>query len=146
MDTIEKYNLYNDIAQFIVFIYYIMRSFINQDAHSQNRRYLLSIYFSVIRRKIADAVPKTIMAYLVRMLLPGASATCVCIFQVKPTMEEVHNVLVEELYREDQFDDLLAETAEVTERRDHLAEMLKALDSALALLDEVVEVGANTVV
>ena len=61
-------------------------------------------------------------------------------------MEEVHNVLVEELYKEDQFDDLLAETAEVTQRRDHLVEMHKALEKALVLIEEVVEVGANTVV
>eukprot|EP00658_Telonema_sp_P-2_P039815 TRINITY_DN28449_c0_g1_i7.p1 TRINITY_DN28449_c0_g1~~TRINITY_DN28449_c0_g1_i7.p1 ORF type:complete len:141 (-),score=45.98 TRINITY_DN28449_c0_g1_i7:262-684(-) len=92
-------------------------------------KYLLTLYFSVVRRKIADTMPKAIMAYL-----------------VKPTMNDVHNVLVEELYKEDQLDELLAETKDVTERRKHLVDTVKALENALTLLNEVVEVGANTVV
>ena len=66
--------------------------------------------------------------------------------QVKPTMQEVHNSLVERLYKEDLFEDLLAETADVTARRKHLTEMETQLESALGCLEEVVEVGANTVV
>jgi len=52
---------------------------------------------------------------------------------------------VAELYKYEKFEYLLQETVEVVERRKLLKEMHSKLTHALALLDEVHEVGSNIV-
>jgi len=85
---------------------------------------LLDVYFSIVRRKVCDHVVKAIMGLL-----------------VNPMKEQLHGHLVAQLYKEDKFDSLLEETLEVVERRKLLKEMLKKLEKANALLDDVHEVG-----
>jgi len=89
---------------------------------------LLDVYFGIVRRKVCDQVPKAIMALL-----------------VNPMKEQLHGHLVAELYKDEKFEYLLQETVEVVERRKLLKEMHSKLTHALALLDEVHEVGSNIV-
>jgi len=83
-------------------------------------RGLLESYFMIIRKNIQDGVPKSIMHFLVTR----AKAA-------------VHNRLVERLYREDIYSELLAESPEVAQRRKSIKDMVTMLRRAREILNEV---------
>jgi len=89
---------------------------------------MIEVYFSIIRRKICDQVPKAIMAMLVNRL-----------------KEQLYGVLVAKLYNADRLDALLSETEEVVTRRRHLLEIEAMLSRAMAALDEVQGIGTKVV-
>ncbi|KAI3518997.1 hypothetical protein L1887_07957 [Cichorium endivia] len=81
---------------------------------------LLESYYTIVRKKIQDSVPKAIMHFL-----------------VNHTKRELCNVLIENLYRESLFQKLVQETDEVSLKRKHVEETLIALQEASRLLDEL---------
>ncbi|KAL9245617.1 hypothetical protein vseg_019246 [Gypsophila vaccaria] len=81
---------------------------------------LLSSYFDIVRKIIEDSVPKAIMHLL-----------------VNHTKRELHNVLIQKLYRDNLFDEMLQEPGEVAAQRRHTQETLRVLRQALQTLDEL---------
>jgi replication fork clamp-binding protein CrfC len=83
-------------------------------------RSLLESYFVIVRKNVQDGVPKTIMHFLVMRGKQG-----------------VHNRLVERLYKEDLFAELLSEAPEVAQRRKAIRDMVEMLKRAREILNEV---------
>ncbi|XP_057530949.1 dynamin-related protein 3A-like [Amaranthus tricolor] len=81
---------------------------------------LLSSYFDIVRKIIEDSVPKAIMHFL-----------------VNHTKRELHNVLIQKLYRENLFEEMLQEPGEVAAKRKHARETLRVLQQAFQTLDEL---------
>jgi dynamin 1-like protein len=81
---------------------------------------LLESYFAIVRKNIQDTIPKAIMHFL-----------------VTKSKLLVHNRLVQRLYIQEQFDDLLAESAEIASRRKATREMVNMLKRAQEILNEV---------
>lgn len=81
---------------------------------------LLESYYTIVRKKIQDSVPKAIMHFL-----------------VNHTKRELCNVLIENIYRESLFQKLLQEADDVSLKRKHVEETLIALQEASKLLDEL---------
>ncbi|GMH24138.1 hypothetical protein Nepgr_025981 [Nepenthes gracilis] len=81
---------------------------------------LLTSYFDIVRKKIEDLVPKAIIHFL-----------------VNHTKRELHNVLIEKLYRENLFDEMLQEPEEVKIKRKCARERLQVLQRAFQTLDEL---------
>ncbi|XP_071735387.1 dynamin-related protein 3A-like [Rutidosis leptorrhynchoides] len=81
---------------------------------------LLESYYTIVRKKIQDSVPKAIMHFL-----------------VNHTKRELCKVLIEHLYRPNLFKELLQETDEVSLKRKQCEETLTALQEASHILDEL---------
>ncbi|XWS17882.1 hypothetical protein CRYUN_Cryun33cG0106600 [Craigia yunnanensis] len=81
---------------------------------------LVQSYFDIVRKNIQDLVPKAIMHFL-----------------VNHTKRNLHNTLIQILYGENLFEELLQEQDEVVARRKHTQEMLHVLRQAVKTLDEV---------
>ncbi|TYI25675.1 hypothetical protein ES332_A05G066400v1 [Gossypium tomentosum] len=83
-------------------------------------RILVKSYFDIVRKNIQDLVPKAIMHFL-----------------VNHTKRNLHNTLIQILYREILFEELLQEQDEVVARRKHTKEVLHVLRQAVKTLNEV---------
>ncbi|KHG17659.1 Dynamin-related 3A -like protein [Gossypium arboreum] len=83
-------------------------------------RILVKSYFDIVRKNIQDLVPKAIMHFL-----------------VNHTKRNLHNTLIQILYREILFEELLQEQDEVVARRKHAKEVLHVLRQAVKTLNEV---------
>lgn len=81
---------------------------------------LLSSYFDIVRKIIEDSVPKAVMHFL-----------------VNHTKRELHNVLIQKLYRENLFEEMLQEPGEVAVKRKRARETLRVLQQAFQTLDEL---------
>eukprot|EP00005_Dracoamoeba_jomungandri_P005912 CAMPEP_0174262004 /NCGR_PEP_ID=MMETSP0439-20130205/12712_1 /TAXON_ID=0 /ORGANISM="Stereomyxa ramosa, Strain Chinc5" /LENGTH=751 /DNA_ID=CAMNT_0015346633 /DNA_START=23 /DNA_END=2278 /DNA_ORIENTATION=- len=81
---------------------------------------LLVSYFDIVRKNVQDAVPKTIMHFL-----------------VNSAKGKMQNELVAHLYKEEQFEKLLEESPEIAQRRKACKQMLDVLRRAQAILNEV---------
>ncbi|XVF48247.1 hypothetical protein PTKIN_Ptkin03bG0174700 [Pterospermum kingtungense] len=81
---------------------------------------LVQSYFDIVRKNIQDSVPKAIMHFL-----------------VNHTKRNLHNTLIQILYRENLFEELLQEPDEFVARRKHLQELLRVLRHAVKMLNEV---------
>ncbi|OMO90673.1 hypothetical protein COLO4_18971 [Corchorus olitorius] len=81
---------------------------------------LVQSYFDIVRKTIQDLVPKAIMHFL-----------------VNNTKRNLHNTLIQTLYREDLFEELLQEYDDIVGRRKHAQEMLRVLRQAVKTLAEV---------
>ena len=84
---------------------------------------LIASYFLIVRKSIQDTVPKAVMHCLVNHVT-----------------EKVQSELVSELYRTEAYDELMEESIETTERRKEVSEMVKALQKASAILNEIRDV------
>jgi dynamin 1-like protein len=89
---------------------------------------LLTSYFDVVRKNIGDLVPKSIIHFLVN--------------RAKQTIQ---NELVRALYKEDMFDELLQENSEVAARRKACYDMIKVLEKAQSIINEVRELGTAVI-
>lgn len=89
---------------------------------------LLTSYFDVVRKNIGDLVPKSIIHFLVNR-----------------SKQTVQNELVRALYKEDMFDELLQENSEVAARRKACVEMIKVLEKAQSIINEVRELGTTVI-
>ncbi|CAD5219786.1 unnamed protein product [Bursaphelenchus okinawaensis] len=83
---------------------------------------LIRSYFAIVRKNIQDLVPKGIMR-----------------FMVNHVKENLQSELVQQLYKENELDDLLAESELMAQRRKESAEMLAALQKAAQMISEVRE-------
>lgn len=84
------------------------------------RRLIIS-YFGIIREMIQDQVPKAIMCLLVNY-----------------TKDAVTNTLVEKLYKESMFDDLLYEDENLAQERDKCRKLLSTYREAASIISDVV--------
>ncbi|KAG7832147.1 hypothetical protein KL920_000482 [Ogataea angusta] len=84
------------------------------------RRLIIS-YFSIVREMIQDQVPKAIMCLLVNF-----------------SKESVQNTLVQKLYREELFDELLYEDENLSQEREKCEKLLATYREAAAIISEVV--------
>ena len=80
-------------------------------------------YFAIVKKNLQDSVPKAIMHFLVNQCKAG--------FQ---------NELVAELYRENEFEQMLCEAPEAVRRRTECHEVVRALERAMELLGELRDV------
>merc|ERR1712137_561605 len=83
---------------------------------------LLGSYFGIVRKNIADSVPKAIM-----------------FFMVNTAKDNIQNELVKCLYKEELFDELLEENPLIASKRKACQEMLAALKHANEVLMELRE-------
>mmetsp|Transcript_34279 Transcript_34279/g.58692 ORF Transcript_34279/g.58692 Transcript_34279/m.58692 type:complete len:745 (+) Transcript_34279:37-2271(+) len=81
---------------------------------------LISSYFDIVCKNISDTIPKTIMHFL-----------------VNTSKANMQNQLVEHLYKEELFEELLEENPEIAHRRKRCQELLSALVKANAVLMEL---------
>ena len=81
---------------------------------------LVHSYYAIVRKNFVDLVPKAVMALL-----------------VNHAKDNVQSELVRHLYREELFDELLAETTDITKRRRNAMEMQALLQRASEILNEV---------
>ena len=87
--------------------------------NAEKMRSLVVAYVEVIKDKIKDVIPKTIMCFL-----------------INDTINSVGNTLVETLYKGD-FEQLMAEDDELVAKRRKLREMLTAFEKASEALSEL---------
>lgn len=81
---------------------------------------LIRSYFVIVRKNIQDSVPKAVMHCLVNYV-----------------KDDLQQRLVSELYRTESYDTLMDESAEIFTRRKEIAEMVKALQKAAEILNEI---------
>jgi len=81
---------------------------------------LLDKYFSIVRKTIQDMVPKVIM-YLM----------------VTKAKQDMQNELIKQLYKESNFETLLAEAPDIQARRQRCKKQLELLTKAQSILNEV---------
>ena len=81
---------------------------------------LIESYFGIVQKNIADMVPKTIMAFL-----------------IKESMHQAHAALVCEVYQYEKLPELLVEDPIISANRRQCAEMITHLRQAQGLLAEV---------
>jgi dynamin 1-like protein len=80
----------------------------------------MSSYYDIVRKNFMDLVPKTIMHFLVLF-----------------AKDRIESELVEQLYRDEMYDDLLRETDDVAARRKNAESLLTLLKSAVGIVNEV---------
>jgi len=83
---------------------------------------LISSYFDLTKKNIADMVPKTIMAFL-----------------VNESKRIAQNELVDKIYKQGDFDNLIVEDPMVKASRTNCTRVIKALKTAQGLLGEVTQ-------
>ena len=81
---------------------------------------LITSYFLIVRKSIQDSIPKAVMHCLVNYV-----------------KEELQSELVSELYRTESYDELMEEASEMIARRKEVSEMVKALQKASEILNEI---------
>lgn len=84
-------------------------------------RRLIASYFSIVRETIRDQVPKAIMCLLVNY-----------------TKDSVQNTLVQKLYKEALFDELLYEDENLIQEREKCEKLLKTYRDAAKIISDVV--------
>ena len=81
---------------------------------------LITSYFLIVRKSIQDSIPKAVMHCLVNYV-----------------KEELQSELVSELYKTEAYDELMEEASEMIARRKEVSEMVKALQKASEILNEI---------
>ncbi|CAE8615647.1 unnamed protein product, partial [Polarella glacialis] len=81
---------------------------------------LVSSYFNIVKKKVIDSVPKTIMH-----------------FMVNAVRDAIHPECIGELYRSELFASLLQEAEEVRQRRQRCEEKLRDLRKAQDILSQI---------
>lgn len=83
---------------------------------------LIQSYFAIVKKNIADLVPKTIMAFL-----------------VNESKQIAQRELVSEIYKQGNLDDLMVEDPVVQQTREQRKKEIRALRQAQQLLNEVIQ-------
>ena len=83
-------------------------------------RRLIASYFSIVRETIRDQVPKAIMCLLVNY-----------------SKETVQNQLVQKLYKESLFDELLYEDETLIQEREKCEKLLETYKEAAKVISDV---------
>ncbi|CDJ43455.1 dynamin-like protein, putative [Eimeria tenella] len=87
---------------------------------------LLWSYFQIVRKNVADAVPKAIMY-----------------FMVNTAKDVLQRELVAQLYREELFGELMKEAGDISAKRQQCKQLLKSIRSALDIVSNVRELGSE---
>ncbi|CDI83763.1 dynamin-like protein, putative [Eimeria praecox] len=87
---------------------------------------LLWSYFQIVRKNVADAVPKAIMY-----------------FMVNTAKDVLQRELVAQLYREELFGELMKEAGDISAKRQQCKQLVKSIRSALEIISQVRELGAE---
>jgi len=85
-------------------------------------RSLLANYLSIVKKNIADSVPKVIMSFMINTVKDAVQRECIA-----------------RLYKEELFDTLLQEASDIQGRRRRCQERLKALYRAVEALEQARE-------
>eukprot|EP01105_Mastigella_eilhardi_P006334 TRINITY_DN1794_c0_g1_i1.p1 TRINITY_DN1794_c0_g1~~TRINITY_DN1794_c0_g1_i1.p1 ORF type:complete len:672 (-),score=198.86 TRINITY_DN1794_c0_g1_i1:1220-3235(-) len=91
-----------------------------EQSDAELMRTLLQSYFDTVRKNVNDAVPKTIMY-----------------FMVNSAKESLHNELINRLFKPDLFDELLEESHGIAEKRKGCQLLIDALRKAHRIVNEV---------
>ena len=83
---------------------------------------LIQSYFAIVKKNIADLVPKTIMAFL-----------------VNESKGIAQRELVSDIYKQGNLDDLMVEDPVIAQTREQRKKEIKALRQAQALLNDVIQ-------
>ena len=83
-------------------------------------RSLLVSYYGIVRKNLLDSVPKAIMHFLVNSIRTN-----------------IQEELVIELYREDEFSDMLKEADDAVRKRDEAGKLVSTLERASRIFDEL---------
>jgi len=83
---------------------------------------LIVSYFNIVRKTIADMIPKAIMAFL-----------------VNHSKQRLQSELVKQLYQPAQFEQLLREADDVSDKRQSCMELLAILNRALEIINNARE-------
>ncbi|GBE60914.1 dynamin central region family protein [Babesia ovata] len=83
---------------------------------------LIESYFSIVRKNIADAVPK-----------------CIMHFMVNKTTDSIQQELILHLYKQELYEELTAESKHIIQRREQCLESLKSLRQCVADLNELLD-------
>ena len=81
---------------------------------------LITSYFNIVRRTVIDMVPKAIMLNLVQF-----------------TKDEMQRELLENMYRGNEFDELLKESDYTIRRRKECQQMVESLSRASEIVSQV---------
>ncbi|KAK1443900.1 dynamin [Babesia gibsoni] len=81
---------------------------------------LIESYFSIVRKNVADAVPK-----------------CIMYFMVNKAVESVQQELISQLYKKELYDELTLESRDIIEKRKKCVETLKGLRQCLSEITEL---------
>ena len=81
---------------------------------------LIESYFEIVRKNVRDAVPKTIMNFL-----------------VNKAKNSIHTELVSIIYKESKIHELLAEPEDIQEKRKRCKELLRSLERANLIISEL---------
>ncbi|GLJ28873.1 hypothetical protein SUGI_0569070 [Cryptomeria japonica] len=92
----------------------------NESVEITVTKLLLKSYYDIVRKNIQDFVPKAIMHFLVNY-----------------AKRDLHGILIQKLYRENLFEEVLQEREEVAIRRKRSKELLRVLQQAVWTLDEL---------
>ncbi|WJX26425.1 Dynamin-related protein 3A [Trifolium repens] len=88
---------------------------------------LLTSYYEIVRKNVEDLVPKAIMHFL-----------------VNKTKRDLHTVLIQNLYRDDLYEEMLQEPGEIALKRKRCSELLQAYQQAFKDLEELPMEAAET--
>jgi len=99
-----------------------------QNVHASQREQLglivikriIKSYFEIVKKNVADIVPKCIMLMLVNL-----------------TKQQLQQELSLSLYKEERFEDLLLESSQIAQNRKQANDLLNVLRKALAIINEV---------
>ena len=83
-------------------------------------RSLLVSYYGIVRKNLQDSVPKAVMHFLVNSV-----------------RQNVQNELVAQLYKEDEFNEMLREAPDAVRRRQECATLVSALERASRVVEEL---------
>ncbi|GIX63590.1 dynamin-like protein, putative [Babesia caballi] len=81
---------------------------------------LIESYFSIVRKNIADAVPK-----------------CIMHFMVNKTTDSVQQELISHLYKKELYEELTAESKHIIERREQCIDTIKSLRQCVAEINHL---------
>lgn len=87
---------------------------------------LLQSYYSIVKKQVSDQVPKSIMYFLVNQ-----------------SKNAIQSELVSSLYKEGQFEELLAESPEIAHKRRQCRELISIMKKALQIVTEVRDFKVN---
>lgn len=84
---------------------------------------MIQSYFAIVKKNVANLVPKTIMAFL-----------------INESKQIAQRELVSEIYTKDQHDELLVEDPVIAQTREMRKKEIKALRVAQTLLNDISQV------
>ena len=89
---------------------------------------LVKSYFEIVRKHVADSIPKTIFHLFVKSVI------------YRQTKDQIHSWLVNRLYKDEVIEDLLAENRGIQESRTKCLEYMNSLKNAATALTAIINI------